>query len=378
MEQKIREYYKSLQSFSCIARDGKLISSVKYHEFVQMDLKTGIMQYIDNYYKEDINIKGAVHSFFSMPDDLYYIDGNGRQIAALGKGKRIPLLESKQEISVMFAGKWNEKIVVMYSNGFVFSEIDVMKGTYSFFDLGPALLKKDTNEIDADYIGLDEGVIIIFKRGENRLVCLDIGSNRMTECHYPKELKQVFHTVYREKKIFVLNTDGEIYLWDFKKNTAELMWKSRESGQSLHYGRIHFFKDKVILLPSLRGKDILVFDINFDHETRYDNYSKGFSYNMQDQYKYIRYTESEDEIIYPMRSSYYVMTMNKDSGEINWIQPDRENICDMYKAFIKRHKELYLPEGNIEFDFVDTDVEIKRRLTVGEKIWRYADDLCRS
>lgn len=375
--EKINCFYKYLQAYSCAVRNSKMYFYTKGHELIQIDLETYDTRFVNEDFTEKNN--NIVHSVFCVSDRLYYINRTGEMLVEAKTGKSFPLLQEKNEkVYVFFAVQDAEYIYILYSNGMLFSKIDVNNERFEVANLDRDLHIAGTDAASVDYVGLHNDKIFVFQKSENQMLCYDLKGCSSEVILLPDILGKCMHIAVEKDRIIVLNQESKIYSWNTRGGDIRLLYSFDAKEPVLRsYNRMHIFKDKVILLPGLMGNDILILDKDYHSREIYAEYPKGFAYNMGDSYKYVRYAETESEILYPMRSANYILIISKETGDMRWIQPDIKSVQKMMAEYQRTCAPvIFMPEDMISFKAESMKNAIKDRNTIGKQIWKQVYKAC--
>lgn len=224
--------------------------------------------------------------------------------------------------------------------------------------------------------------IWLFKANSNQIDIYDMNSNKMDFCVLPHKIEECVAVCKNELDLYILTINNQIYIWNPDKNYLEMFWDGgKYYGKAYYFEEILFVQEKVFLMPSL-GEDIVFIDCRDKCAIKWKDYPDDFEYLDIKWSKYFNHFENKSCYYYPMRSSNYLMEINKVSGKISWrklVTPSRKEravyICEQQ---MKRYKAMYdapdglkllldlLESGNGEDKFIAYEKQ-----NAGSRIWRY-------
>ncbi len=367
--------YEMLSASSCAVLDKKLLFYTRLGDLAELNLETGKLDYIPNK-TDDLDTR----SVFQIENKFYRLDNESAKITDIASGVEFYLEEAAESSAhIRFAEKYNSFLYVLYGDGLLFLEIDVNNKSYRHMNLKKKLEDSaDLKKVDCSfrYGGLHENKIYIQENENGYILCYELDADRWEIYRPPSKIGSIQHIACKGDMIFLLNYKNEIYRWFPQDERIELIWSSEQYQNTKQYfGRIHICKDRLILLPWRNGSDIVFLDYKKGRADLYEDYPKGFGYVLNDLYKYVIYTETEQAVYYPMRSSNYFLCISKETGTLNWIKPimpDKELVLKKFKSSCskKRIQTEIAPLNDYISAVNKGEGKDKKDPCVGEKIWR--------
>jgi len=367
--------FELLSAASCTVLDKRLLFYTGFGDLAALDLKTRRIDYLSN--KNDgIDTR----SVFQIQGKLYRLDNCSAKITEIASGAELYLTEAEESSAhVRFAETYDSFLFVLYGDGLFFGNIDVTNKSYRFLNLQKKLedfiiLKK--TDCSFIYGGRHENKIYIQENTNGYMLCYELEQDKWEAYRLPAEAGRIQHMACREDMIFLLNYKNEVYRWFPREKRVRLIWRAdvyRDVKQ--YFGRIHICKDRLILLPWLNGSDIVLLDYQRGQSVLYKDYPEDFSYSFNDLYKYVTYTETEQTVYYPMRSSNYFLCISKTGGTLNWIKPilpGKEIVLNKFKSScLKKWIQAEMIPLNEYMDMVNQqEADEVDDCCVGEKIWK--------
>lgn len=166
--------------------------------------------------------------------------------------------------------------------------------------------------------------------------------------------EQIMGSYYFEDKLFMLQDDFNIIVWNIKDSTIdkiELMDLHQLLGENKPkyiFSSIAVTKRNIWLLPSSMGKDIYIYDLQKKCVRKYDDYPSDFFYlEMKDWSKYSEIKEREGFIYIAARSSNYYLIIDVDRGIGIWKPAYMNDFGEYYNYYMDK---LEPQSGNVSIE----------------------------
>ena len=295
---------------------------------VKMNLESGEVIWINNNHNFDdlpnyltINAnkvfrcgnKGNLLTCYDLKREKeYFFEFNVKS----GTGTNILNMFSFQNL-VFIVPKYEKKIII-YD---VIKKIFIEKG---YHDIVENLELSDCiKEGDRVWIwGKDKSEIVIFEMKKMEFQKIELQENL-----------RIKYISINSGRIVFLTDNNDVYNYNIETNNLTLIWECFDI--SMDFDRIHLVGEDgklIILLPSINYNEIILLE---NGETKiYNEYPDKFEYIFPQQHKYVRYAESSEQYVYPMRSANYCLRINKCDGKIDWVQP-RISRDTIYKVLVE-------------------------------------------
>lgn len=154
-------------------------------------------------------------------------------------------------------------------------------------------------------------------REQNMVMKLDLCDFLCEYITTPEELSGAINVVWANEAFYVLTKDRTVYLWDEKLNTIEKIYHCSDERQT--FGRMGVTKHRIFLLPHM-SEQIIVIDLTNGKKAEQVKYPEDFQYAEFDVGKYGKCVEDEEYIWYANRCGNYVLRIDKQREELEWIK----------------------------------------------------------
>ena len=334
-----------------------------------IDLDTNRMRYMP-----------GITNFRCQPWDMS-IFHQGKIYAVSVSGKDLMVYDlDKAKCEYFFLGcdenPWGNFISIFAKNQEVFI-FPTSKRAIRVFNIEKKEIKIINNcEIEnTDYscsCNIDDEIWLVPRNGKQILV-FNMVTKVFNSMESDLEIKNCVHAIHRKGKIYILNKFGGIYVWDIKGKKMDCFLAEQGQEKSA-YGRIIYAGKRFILLPSL-ADNIQIIDMDKKEKTIYRDYPKDFGYSTRKWSKYYGYCEDENYIYFAMRSANYILKIDKNTGNIDWVKPILSE-KEKYQCIVS-YSVMLISEQQLSLDELLKNVK-KRQGYVGndniihsgEKIWR--------
>lgn len=215
--------------------------------------------------------------------------------------------------------------------------------------------------------------VYLFYRNGKEVLEISLSDFTTKEHLVSIEMKEIRTCAYQQNQIFLLNSYGTVYAYDLKEKNEIFIRNTWSNRKISSYHRIVCTGEAIILFP-LAADDIVIINLS-DKEIRvYKEYPEEFYYFPgRESRKY--YACSEDkQFYYLLRCSNYMLKVNKETAEFNWVRikcPSIKELFQLFKYYNKdviQEKEVGLQKILSETWIVDQ--ESVEREPVGKRIWK--------
>lgn len=180
----------------------------------------------------------------------------------------------------------------------------------------------------------EDGKIVVSYNLENREMIL---------YELPIQVDNCQQIVHYNQKFYLLQGNGKIYVWDTEKIWLLFDIESKYKKND-EYFRMAITEKNIYVLPSL-GENIMLYNMDSCKLKKIDNYPKDFFYCVPKGWsKFYGYCETIEWYYFAMRSTNYMLTINKVSGEVKWIKPIFPTIDEDVEAQKGNSVSLYCEE----------------------------------
>ena len=219
---------------------------------------------------------------------------------------------------------------------------------YLFTRTGKKLVMYDIEQNSMEYISYPEGSVSeyscgiridndiwVFPKEGKEVLCFNIIDREWNKIILKEKLQDCIHVAKDNKNILILEKKGVLINYDI--TDGNILWKfeieSKDSEESM-VSRILCTNKKLVILPS-QGTDIYIYDKFSQNLEKYNEYPEEFHYLEWKWSKYYGYCEDEEKYYCSIRISNAFLTIDKDTGEIEWILPNiQEKHMLEHKIFV--------------------------------------------
>lgn len=369
-EAKVRERIEKYGTFACV----KDCNTVYYYRTFDGTLCS---YEIDS---NQIHLISAHNIPFQSgePVEWMFLDEN-IIISVTGNGKEVLLynLIDQTSASIYINGNtsdWANYVYAYYSKGtlIVFSRKEYR---YILIDSYEKSIKEDivldlapnTIFIDGCMVG---NRVWIFEQNAESIYWFDLTKKETGVSSLEEKIEGINCILPEQNSILIMNETGSIYRYFVENGKIIKLWESKKN---YHVGKLISTDQYFFELPA-GGEDIVRINKNDYAKEIVSNYPEDFRYkSCTTEYKYTACFESEGKIFFLMRIANYILSIDKTSGDIEWIKPNlpEKEEEDEYYSLVRTR---YAFNGNMTFeDFISgnwnyqyTDSDVKQ----GNLIWK--------
>ncbi len=222
-----------------------------------------------------------------------------------------------------------------------------------------------------------EKVIWFFEKESNRVISYDMEKDVWENYELSVTINDCVHAVLYNNRMYILSSEGNIYGWNTENKLLEKIADcSNESKDGNIFYRIAITDKIIFVLPGL-GQDIFCIDKNTKEISKYKSYPNDFRYLVPEGWsKYYGYCEDEDYYYFAMRSMNFILSLNKNSGEEQWIKSQLPT-CQEYKNFYATYNKALLNENELDIDgllcYLNSESIIGKNMIcklAGNQVWK--------
>lgn len=269
---------------------------------------------------------------------------------------------------------WANYVYAHYSKGTlsVFSRNDYR---FILIDIYEKIIKEDiVLELTPNTMFFDGCVIRnrlwLFEQDAESAYWFDLITKKSGISSLGERIRGINCILAEQDSILIMNETGTLYRYFVESGKIIKLWESKKN---YFVGKLISTERYFLELPT-SGKDIVrINKSNYVGEIVLD-YPEDFNYKTcTTEHKYTACFESDGKIFFLMRIANYLLSIDKTSGDIEWIKPvlPEKEEEDEYYNLIKTKRTF---NGNMRFeDFVlrkwngqHTDIDVKQ----GSLIWK--------
>lgn len=178
-----------------------------------------------------------------------------------------------------------------------------------------------------------EGTMWLFRKGEREVFAYDMRTENWRSYCMPLKVDHCVDVKKEGTLFYILSSEGKIYTWNAEKDEMRLWADCSNEIDNSTFVRLVLTNKRIVVLPS-RANDIYLISKENGEKTVYRDYPEGFEYCSSDVWaKYWDCCEDENNYYFAMRSSMFILCINKEEGELKWIEmilPPDEKILGRY------------------------------------------------
>lgn len=338
-----------IQFSTCVKKGDDIYFPTRYGNFyMKLNLITKKTEYID-FKVDDKEVSLGIADYIDIEDNIIFqFNLDGRYVLLFD-------LDTKQikKIDVDCQSKgWGNYLLCTYydENLFIFTKykhtiaIINLKNNQVIYDdkICKYICENDLPDLSAACKVNDQ--IWLFSNDGKKAVSYNLSTHKEKWYELSLKINQCRHCLYRNEKFYILDSGGNIYVWDKKQ---EYLLFSIPNAKENEYGRIAVTDRNIIVLPSL-GESIYIYDFSKNEIKRNVNYPLDFKYSIQSEWsKYYGVCEDENNYFFAMRLSNYFLNIEKQAGSIKWINPVKPDFQETIDRCKRYSKNTYL-EGMIK------------------------------
>lgn len=153
----------------------------------------------------------------------------------------------------------------------------------------------------------------------NKVVAYDLIAQKYRSYDLPKCMEECINAVYSHGCFVLLDKYGQVIKWNIKEHQVKRLLEKQEA--ELPFVRMISTKWKLWILPAL-GEDILIIDCETESVSKYQDYPGNYRYNeIAGWSKFYGYCEDDKKYYLAMRTSNYMLCIDKVTGKESWIKP---------------------------------------------------------
>ena len=327
-----------IQFLTCVKKGDDIYFPTRYgNYYMKLNLLTKRTEYID-FKIDNEEVSLGIADYIDMENNvIFQFNLDGRYVLLLDLDlkqiKKIDVdCQSKSWGNYLFCTHYEEKLFIftMYKHTIV---IINLKDDQVVYDDKICKYIRENNLPDLSVACKVNNQIWLFSNDGKKAVSYNLSTHKEKWYELSLKLKQCRHCIYRNKKFYILDNQGNVYVWDKKQ---EYLLFSVPNAKQEEYGRIIATDKNLIMLPAL-GESIYIYDFLKKKIECNINYPLDFKYSTESRLsKYYGFCEDENNYFFAMRLSNYLLKIKKKDGAIEWINPmipDLQETIDRCKHY---------------------------------------------
>lgn len=239
------------------------------------------------------------------------------------------------------------------------------------------LYKETEAEENFVYFGYglqSNNIVWLFQNDRKEVYAYDLDAEDWKKYNLPLDVSDCVHVVIKDNIFYILSSEGKLYTWNIKKDDMQMIADIEVGSRNNTFSRIAVTDKKIFMLPAMEN-DIYWIDIINGTKGLYNDYPCHFEYCAPYTWaKYSGYCEDQDYYYFAMRSSMFILCINKNNSALEWLKvsvpSDREN----FRMHYKDENLFYENQWSLKevLEYVENKVIInKRHDNVGNRIWNF-------
>lgn len=196
-----------------------------------------------------------------------------------------------------------------------------------FTKMTQKLISVDMNSLKVSYTKLkihpDNGCsigkqIIIFDKKEKKFWAFDPDTEEAIVLKQDFEIDDVKYLDTDGSKLYVMSSNGNVYIFNVCGNDLTLFKKIEYENKDIMLG-LCIMGDEIVVLPA-EGKDIMIVDSK-EKISSFEGYPEDFEYTHEGWSKYFGFVDVGDDRYYAMRSTNYILHIDRKNKKISFEKP---------------------------------------------------------
>lgn len=194
-------------------------------------------------------------------------------------------------------------------------------------------------------------VVLIGEKGES-LWIYDLISGKFAEQSIEEKMETIVAASAFEDTAYLLGIKGSVYVCSTKNYSIRRIRKCNQDIEPYTLGNITVTQKNIWLLPTL-GDSIHILDRDSLKVNVFKEYPHDFSYiDLAGNSKYYGYGENQDTYFWAQRMGNYMLSIDKNSGQGEWIKLINPLKEDLYNALLENVRQVN--EGRLNaFTLID-------------------------
>lgn len=332
---------KEVNFQSCVILDNQAWFITVDNCFMRMDINTGQTHFV--MFKENVPFYNVINSMLVFGNQIYWVDQNGEKLRSydvnseICKAYEIKDIKQQNYIAFSLITKWKDTIILIpkYTDKILFFNIQE-----ECFTEIRNIYKEYVHTDDSGYVehafSTDEHIFIFL--ADNQTVLKYSTNTGQISALDRKDLNRKIVSSYWHKNVlYVVNRDGSVWAVDEKFELVKDF--STSDHEFKGYSELLVADDKLILFPSTE-KDIIM--INIENGKREQLIvPDDLMYKDSKWSKYTGYMEQQDFFLVPNRISNYVLMINKNNFDVQWIKPFLADITEVAKYVAHSGEKIF-------------------------------------
>ncbi len=307
----------------------------------KMNTNTGEVAVVNRYSEERIN---SLDSMLAIDDELIMISLDGKYIEifnVLTNEDRILQTGLEADAWENYSGSYvhDDRIVLFPKKKRRIVCCDKKSGEVWHNDvvINSELISNQDVILDSCKIGNN---LIFITSDTNSVFLLDLVSDKL-------------HVIFQNEEVPYksLSTDGENVflldilgrLWEFNmtlKKIKMLCDDLERTTKATDFYRIVYVNKSIWIFPSL-GEQIYFYSLHNGTMNLYTEYPEGYEYIKDDRVsKFYRYYEDNEKIYMMMRKSNYMMVIEREKGQVEWMNPHSSDSSAWIQTIIQQEENV--------------------------------------
>ncbi len=322
------------------------------HDFMCIDVKTGNTEYVDWIECRKREIHVVTDKMMVYKSSIYWVDSYKNYVHEYNPEKND--YHKYSMIEIQDADIHNEYITGMYIYKdvmwfFLRSIPQIVKfnlnqkkwETYSIQYSKQENDNSDRNE-KVNRCSVQAGDKVYLFQNGGKLLIFNLNTFDHKWVVLPNELFEVNRAIWKDNCFYILTHIGNVYIWNERTGLNKKIYHCQD--KSCPFGTIAVTEHKVFLLPNQTEK-ILIVDLQKQNEIKQAECPTDLRYDESIYAKYAQYTEDSSYIWFDNRSSNYILRINKENEQIEWIKPQLPTVLEEWTHGRKQDNDFALHEA---------------------------------
>lgn len=383
-KEKSKKQHYNEQTFlfsSCALINGDIYSVTNMDSIpIKVNLKTRKMSCISQGKDKFINSEDIL----ADNDEMYLLEQNGYRMMKFnvetGLYKYYTIFCHRKEWGNYAAyAKFKKKIYIFPKYMDYMVKIDLETGLIkkdpSLYSEVKKLYKKSKDNEGFIYFWYgfqSKKQVWLFQKSKKEVYVYDLEVENWKQYILPLEVNSCVHIVLKNRIFYILSSEGEIYTWNLDNNDMKVLADFQISSDDNAFVRIAVTDNMIFMLPGTE-KNIYWLNLKDGSRGMYKDYPTCFEYCSPDIWsKYLGYCEDNNNYYFAMRSSMFILCINKKNSDLKWLEIDPPSDKEYFGAHYKIGDLLYENQWSLQelIDYMDFEnIDTRKWENIGRIIW---------
>ena len=308
--------------------------------FCKMDMRTFKVSYIESFEKQgaDVFLHKSV-MVMVVENKLYSLDRGGRYLLIYDflqdTYKNIEIgCNFESSANFISMNRYKNSLLIFTKKQNLLVKVDCGSDKVS----KKCILEEESKNLNISCSCQTGDEVFLFQEETSEVIVYNVAKDNISKIKIDKMIIGCKDVKWQNGLFYILCHDNAIVSWNLRTNEIKEILADKNG--EIEGGMLFVVNQYICILPS-KGNDIYLYNIGLKKVERYKDYPQDFSYVVPGEWKkYIRFCKGKDKYYVAMRSSNYMLSINKSDGEIEWIRPNLPNDYLRLQKYRIMHKNI--------------------------------------